>query len=83
MRQLKTSRLRQQYLPPQVEQGARGSEEVYEKAKEKVLYSKKDKYSVKHVYYCHFGVAKGNRANVRIMEFAPRKKTEIASLRSQ
>ena len=51
-----------------------------EKAKEKILYSRKDKYSIKHVYYCHCEGAKGSRGNLRIMEFTLREKTEIASL---
>jgi hypothetical protein len=61
-------------------QRAREFKDVYEKAKEKIFYSRKDKYSIKHVYYCHCEVAKGSRGNLRIMEFTLGKKTEVVSL---
>jgi len=38
------------------------------------------KCSVKYIPSCHCEVAKGSRGNLRIMEFTPREKTEIASL---
>ena len=80
MRQLKDSRFRKQDLLHQLRQRIRVSKEVYEKAKAKIFYSRKDKYSIKHVYYCHCEVAKGSRGNLRIMEFTLREKTEVVSL---
>ena len=56
------------------------SKEVYEKTREKIFYSRKDEYSIKHVCYCHCEVAKGSRGNLRIMEFTLREKTEVVSL---
>ncbi len=61
-------------------QRIRVSKEIHEKTKEKIFYSRKDKYSIKHVYYCHCEVAKGSRGSLRMMEFTLGEKTEVVSL---